>query len=76
MTTTTAPDPIVVGLNLDGHLAVALDQACGETLSSRAGFLRRILVETLRESGHLPPLPTGPRTVARIRPGATKGQRR
>ncbi|MGW9821385.1 hypothetical protein ACUXK4_003968 [Methylorubrum extorquens] len=47
-------EPIVVGLNLDGAIATALDLACGATLSSRAGFVRRALVEALRKEGLLP----------------------
>lgn len=70
MTTKTTSDPVTVGINLDGTLAAALDQACNETMSSRAGYLRRVLAESLRGSGHLPQLPTGPRVAARHRPGA------
>ena len=47
-------EPIVVGLNLTGEVAHALDVACGATLSSRAGFVRRALVDALRREGLLP----------------------
>lgn len=47
-------EPIVVGINLDGAIAHALDQICGITMSSRAGFIRRVLVEALRNEGLLP----------------------
>nr|WP_321182323.1 hypothetical protein [Methylobacterium sp. Leaf122] len=50
----TKHDPIVVGINLEGTIAHALDQICGITLSSRAGFIRRVLVEALRAEGLLP----------------------
>jgi hypothetical protein len=47
-------EPVVVGLNLEPTIAAALDIACGATLSSRAGFVRRALVEALRKEGLLP----------------------
>lgn len=47
-------EPIVVDLALDGAIAHALDLTCGVTLSSRAGFVRRALVDTLRREGLLP----------------------
>lgn len=47
-------EPVVVGLNLEPTIAAALDLACGATLSSRAGFVRRALVDALRREGLLP----------------------
>lgn len=61
------PHPIVVGVNLEGDIAAALDQAAAEAMMSRAGYVRRVLVEGLRASEHLPELPTGPRQAARYR---------
>ncbi|OHV16222.1 hypothetical protein BK022_13530 [Methylorubrum extorquens] len=50
----TKHDPVVVGINLEGNIAHALDQICGITLSSRAGFIRLVLVQALRAEGLLP----------------------
>ena len=79
MSTQPAPPPAagaIVSVILDSTITDALDAVCGETLSSRAGFVRRVLAEALRGSGHLPPLPSSPRPMGRHRPNATLGQRR
>lgn len=73
MTSTTphaGGEPIIVTMSLDGPIALALDQARAEMMSSRAGMVRRFVADALRTSGHLPPVPTGPRPLARTRPGA------
>lgn len=58
--------PIVVGINLDSNIANALDHICGVTLSSRAGFIRRVLVEALRNEGLLPdPKANQPKVTSR-----------
>ena len=77
----TSPSPSypggsIVSVILDSDITNALDQLCGETLSSRAGLVRRVLAEALRDSGHLPALSSGPRPVGRHRPNVTLGQRR
>lgn len=59
-------DAIVVSVILDGEHARALDTLCGLTLSSRAGLVRRCLVESLRREGLLPE----PQGAARTRGGA------
>ncbi|WP_018046194.1 hypothetical protein [Methylobacterium sp. 88A] len=66
---------VVVGVILDPDLGAALDTVCGETLSSRAGYVRRALAESLRASGHLATPPAAP-PRATHRPYGPKGQRR
>lgn len=56
---------------LDGALCSALDQAARDGRDSRAGYLRRIIVESLRTSGHLDPIPTPRRYRAKRRSEAT-----
>lgn len=67
-----AADSAILSVILPGEYVAALDAACGATLSSRAAFTRRALVSALRDEGYLPPLPTGPRPVARTRPEGSR----
>lgn len=43
---------------LDPALCSALDQAARDARDTRAGYLRRIIIESVRLSGHLDPVPT------------------
>jgi hypothetical protein len=43
---------------LDGELAGALDQAARDARTTRADYIRRIILESVRQTGHLPALQT------------------
>lgn len=51
-------DAILISAWIDGPLAVALDHAVADARDTRAGFIRRLLAEHLRENEYLPALPT------------------
>lgn len=58
MTSQNAPhgaDAIILSVILPADIGDALDRAAGEFLTSRAGYARRLLAASLRESGHLAP---------------------
>ncbi|CAM3051318.1 hypothetical protein JHFBIEKO_4423 [Methylobacterium mesophilicum] len=46
---------------LDPDLGSALDRAARDARDTRAGLLRRIILESVRLSGHLDPAPTARR---------------
>lgn len=64
MTAKNTHPPIVVGINLEGDIGHALDRLCGITMDSRAGYIRRVLVQSLRNEGLLPD-PTKKRETGR-----------
>lgn len=62
-------DAILVSTWIDGPLAVALAHAVADARDNRAGFIRRLIAEHLRENAYLPELPT-PRRSRRTRRAA------